>query len=160
MALAQNAEDEYKTDQDVEVYDPTKDTWISGKIYDIRKDGGKNVYCVQYEEYCQEICQKDAHSALRIPETNNRDPKGAFLNFRKQIPIQLPVFHETQVLLHNTRTTAPQRMTYLYMKTKCQQCSLTPSPLLHNRASNVARPDIGCKSGVISEDGYCLWIER
>lgn len=118
--MAQNLEEEYKKEQEVEIYDASKDRWIPGKIYDIREVDNHNIYCIEYEEYCLEIREDDARSSMRISKTdqnpNERNTKDAFLNFRKQIPTQSPVAHQMQMLLNNTRNTTTQRMIILYMK--------------------------------------------
>ena len=121
--MAQRIEDEYKKDQDVEIYDSSKDRWIGGKIYGITTgNGGRpKVYRVEYEEYAKTIKVEDAHSVMRIPKTkqptNDRDTTDAFINFRREIATLSPVSHETQIALNNTRNAADQRMSYMYMKT-------------------------------------------
>ena len=119
-AMAQKNDEEYKKDQDVEIYDSSKDRWIGGKIYDIRQSEDKNIYCVEYEEYSMEIHGEDVHSTMRTVKTdkqsNDQVAKDILVNFRKEIPTRLPVSHQTQVLLDGIRNTATQRMLYLYIQ--------------------------------------------
>ena len=120
--MAQANDKEFKKDQDIEIYDSSKDRWIKGKIYDIKtSDNGRSkVFCVEYEEYAKEIDVKDAHSVMRIPKSkqqpNDRSLTDAFINFRREIPTQSPVSHETQIVLNTTRNSTAQRMIYLYIQ--------------------------------------------
>ena len=45
--MAQKNDEEYKKDQDVEIYDSSKDRWIGGKIYDIRQNLIQDLYILK-----------------------------------------------------------------------------------------------------------------
>ena len=121
--MAQNSDDEYKKDQEVEIYDSSKDRWIGGKIYDIHQSGSKNIYCVEFEEYSKEIREEDAHITMRRTtkidkESNDHVARDILVKFRKEIPIELPVSHQTQILLNDIRNTAVPRMISLYIQSE------------------------------------------
>ena len=105
---------EWQKDQDVEIYDTSQEKWIIGTIYDIRQNEEQKIYCVQYDEYSQEIPQKDANSLLRIPNTddnsNDKNARETLLNISDQIATELPISRQIAVLSEKARGIASHRM--------------------------------------------------
>ena len=159
--------DEWKTGQDIEIYDTSQEKWIIGTIYDIRQEEEQNIYCVQYDEYSQEIPQKDANALLRTPKTddksNENDARETLLNISDQIATELPISRQIDILSEKARGIAAQRMIYLYMM-MAQSLSLIMIPCTFSsqcfiRAADLARSQTGNQSGAISHDGYGIWNE-
>ena len=104
--MAQDGGD-LKEGQDVEIYDTSQEKWIIGTIYDIRQEEEQNIYCVQYEEYSQEIPQKDTKALLRIPNTVNHDNeqkgKETFLSISNEVATTFPLSRQIQVLSEKAR---------------------------------------------------------
>ena len=119
MAAASSGK--WRKDQDVVVYCASKDKWIPGKIIDIHKKDGQNVYGVEYEEYYSQISEDDTRSVLRIPkhhrQYDDNDSEKTFLNSYRQIPTQLSLSRQIRVLTQNAQRMASQRMMYLYTGT-------------------------------------------
>ena len=154
--------------QEVVVYCAAKDKWISGKIIDILKKDGQNVYGVEYEEYYCEIPEKDTRSILRIPkhhgQADDSDAEETFLNSYRQIPTQLSLSHQIRVLTQSAQSRVTQCMIHLYIaicRATLLYVTLSFAHLRrgHIRSSNLARCRRGCESGIVSEVGFCLWIE-
>lgn len=107
---------EWKTGQEIEIYVVLQKKWILGKILDIRDDDDQKLYCVAYEEYTQEIHEKDVHSFMRIPQNDNQsiqnDAKKTFLNFSEEIAPKLPLPQQIQFLSDKLSSSAAQRMLY------------------------------------------------
>ena len=111
---------QWKKRQKVEIYDLSQDQWISGKIIDILENDGQKIYCVAYNEYYKEICDGDADSLIRNPNTNQQsgdvNVKGAFLNYSKEIASELPILRQIRVLTQDAERLKAQRMIYLLVK--------------------------------------------
>ena len=58
--------------QDVEIYDLHRKRWTLGEIYEIREVDDQKTFCIEYDEYCQEIPEEDVQSLLRIPKTDDK----------------------------------------------------------------------------------------
>lgn len=129
--------------QDVEIYDPSQEKWILGTIYDIRQEDGQNIYSVEYDEYSQDIHQKNAPTHLRSPntaeKTDDREAEETFLNFSEQIAPKLPKSKQMTILSKSVRGIASQRMMYLSIERSTSVAtSFSFVPLRVVRESNLA----------------------